>query len=382
MWLVCLYPICAALTLTQSRTGVLGLTLTSLLVALADRKRLRGRPLAVLCRIIFLTSLLVWCFGISLWAMPSGDPVDLTHEMSNRERLLMLDGATRMVATHPLTGYGLGSFESVFPKVMVDAGLQMKSDTVTHPHNEILYVASEGGVVALAGLLILGGVWFWPLVWRLYYAPLHGMCPDTGRWLSGRKGLSSSGWLLPLTGLPVVVHIMLEYPLYLSAPHLLLLLLLFRIGLPEAGLHMCRLPACIHLFVLPLLMVVIAGILSILQAGFTTQRALSRAEAEMNQGLLPVLPSSGWQTLTQAERLELDQHMLSALTPGFLQRPEDTAAFWLWGQRWLAVHNDAEVSAAMMLIAQHRGDSASEERLRVNAARVFVNDPRFIRSGH
>lgn len=376
-----LYPLCTALTLTQSRVGVLAVVLSAILTAAADLPRLRGRPLAALRRVMLLTSLLVWCTGVSLWAMPAGEPADLVHEGSTQQRIRVLEGTATMIARHPLAGSGLGSFEARFPQALEDRGLlSLESDTFTHPHNEAMYVMAEGGVVALTGLLLLAGVWLWPAVYRLRHPVVNAPCPDTGRWLRGAPGLSAGGWLLPLTGLPVVMHMMTEYPLYQSAPHLMLLLVLFRAGLPEAVLHRVRVPALARAVVLTLAALCLLT-LAVLSAGFGTQTALTEAEAEMNQGLLPVLPGAGWRTLTQAERLDRDRHLLAANTPGFLQRPGATAVFTVWGTRWLAVHNDADVSAALMLIARRRGDLAAAEQVRRRAARVFVHDDRFLPGG-
>lgn len=376
-WVLALYPICTALVLTQSRTGILGMLLSVLLVFLADRPRSRQRPLAVLRRAMLLTSLLVWCGGISLWAMPSGMPADLTHEASNGQRILMLEGTVAMIGQHPLAGSGLGSFEARFPQAIEDIGLQMESDTVTHPHNELMYVAAEGGITALAGLLLIAGVWLWPLVFRLCHPNASGPCPDTGRWLRAHEGLSGGSWLLPLMGLPIIVHMMTEYPLYLSAPHLLLLILLFRTGLPEAVLQPVSVPALPRMFALPVTLLILLFTLVVLGAGFITQSELTTAEEEMNQDLMPVLPAAGWRTLTQTERLDRDRHLLMANVSGFLTRSRDTAEFTIWGERWLAVHNDAEISAAMALIAHYRADLATETKLRRQAARVFVHDERF-----
>lgn len=376
-----LYPLCTALVLTQSRVGMLGLVMSGLLTAAADLPRLRARPLAALRRVMLLTSLLVWCTGISLWAMPTGAPADLVHEGSTQQRIRVLDGTAMMIAQHPLAGSSLGSFEARFPEALEAAGLQsVESDTFTHPHNEAMYVMAEGGTVALAGLLLLAGVWLWPAAYRLRHPVVNAPCPDTGRWLRAGAGLSAGGWLLPLTGLPVVMHMMTEYPLYQSAPHLMLLLVLFRAGLPEAVLRPARVPAPARAGALSLAALCLLA-LAVLWAGYGVQSALTVAEAEMNQGLLPALPGEDWRSLTQVERLDRDRHLLAANTPGFLQRPGATAVFTVWGARWLAVHNDAEVSAAMLLIARRRGDLAAAEALRRRAARVFVHDDRFLPGG-
>ncbi|ELE9730699.1 O-antigen ligase family protein [Enterobacter kobei] len=350
-----LYPLCIALTLTASRTGALGALAMTVLAGLADLPRLRGRPLAILWRIILVSSLLSVCMLTAFRGMPQG--ADFTHHLSNRERVVMLQGALSMAAEHPFTGSGLGSFEAIFPDVLERAGLQARSDTITHPHNELLYVLDEGGIVALVGILVLLCIWFWPFInsLRCHY----------------RR------WLLPLAGLPLITHMMTEYPLYLSAPHLLLLLLLFRAGISEEKISIVRTPLLLRMTILPAGCIAACAVLAVLDVGLSTQSNLTLAEADMNAGLIPILPPADWRSITQAERLDYDRHMLAANQPGFSRSPKEMGIFKEWGERWLAVHNDAEVSAAMMFIARHRGDFKEAERIRSRAERVFVHDGRF-----
>ncbi|HGU9824263.1 TPA: O-antigen ligase family protein [Enterobacter cancerogenus] len=357
-----LYPLCIALTLTSSRAGALGALAMTLLAALADRPRWHGHPLAALRRLILLTSLLTACAATALWGMPSGHNLDYSHTASTAQRLRVLAGTTEMIVQHPLTGSGLGSFESQFPSALEAAGLEsLENDTFTHPHNEVMYVMAEGGFIALSGLLLLAGLWLWPVAHHLRRRDVR--------------------WLLSLTGLPIVIHMMTEYPVYQSAPHLMMLLLLYRAGLPAETLRAVRAPTMLRAVGLPAVCLCTCAALAVLTAGLTIQETLTRAEADMNAGLIPSLPAADWRTLTQAERLDYDRHMLAANGPGFARSPYAMAAFTVWGKRWLAVHNDAEVSAAMIFIARHRGDHDAAERLRVRAARVFVADERFHREG-
>ncbi|EDW1731960.1 O-antigen ligase family protein [Salmonella enterica subsp. enterica] len=353
-----LYPLCAALVLTQSRIGVVGAITMTGLTALADIPRLRGRPSAILLRLMLFSSLAMFCTGVCLWGMPSGQQADFHHPASTEQRLRVLVGTIKMIEQHPLTGSGLGSFESQFPQALETAGLQsIENNTFTHPHNEVMYVMAEGGVVALTGLLLLGGIWMWSV-----------MCSFKQ---CGER------WLLSLTSLPILLHMMTEYPLYLSVPHLMLLLLLFRAGLPCVALTRIKLPVLFRTTAISLFSLAIVAVLTLLAAGFSTQLALTQAEVDMNAGLLPSLPVADWRSMTQSERLDHDWHMLAANSPVFTHDPQAMALFTEWGYKWLAVHNDAEVSAAMRFIARRRGDIKEAERLRIQAAKVFIDDVRF-----
>ena len=370
-WALSLYPLCGALVLTQSRVGALGLMVVVVLIAVADRQKWRRRPIAALRRLVLMSSLVVWCLGISLWAMPSGRPADFAHPASTEQRLRVLEGSLQLVMQHPFAGNGLGSFEATFPEALARAGLEsQENDTVTHPHNELVYVAAEGGAVSLTGFLMLAGLWVWPAFRRL------SSCAGSPHCSSDRMA-----WFLPFAGLPVVIHMMTEYPLYQSAPHLMLLIILFRIGLPDAVLRPVRIAKTARFYILPACALLMVAALVVLVCGFSVQRALTHAEIAMNEGRQPVLPPSGWKSLTQAERLSRDRYLLMANRPGFGFDSRQMQHFTLWGAQWLAVHNDADVSAAMIYIARRRGDLWAAARLRAEAARVFVSDARFTTGG-
>lgn len=361
-WVGMLFPLVTALVLSQSRTGLLGAMIMMLTTACVDYPRWRKRPLAVLRRVVLLTSVLIWGYGISIWAMPSGTPADFVHEASTQQRMRVIYGTLTLIARHPLVGNGLGSFESLFPQALADSGLKsVENQTFTHPHNEVLYVLAEGGITALIGLLILGGVWIWPA--------LHHV----------RRGfnLAREGLLLSLAGLPIVIHMMTEYPLYLSAPHLMVLLILFRSALPETTLHFRRVSLVMRILVLPALSAGCFLVIVLLASGLHVQSELTYAEDEINAGLIPVLPMPGWRSFTQVDRLNYDRYMLAVSRPGFWRNKIAMDSFTHWGVMELTVHNDAEIAAALMAIADYRGDRCAKNELAERAARVFVADSRF-----
>jgi hypothetical protein len=71
-------------------------------------------------------------------------------------RMVSFAAGVAAFATSPLLGYGPGSYESiVFPRLPFDA-----SPVARKPYNVFLWIAVEGGVFGLAGLLMLmGGVY-------------------------------------------------------------------------------------------------------------------------------------------------------------------------------------------------------------------------------
>ncbi|MEX2130922.1 MAG: Wzy polymerase domain-containing protein, partial [Pseudohongiellaceae bacterium] len=124
-------------------------------------------------------------------------------------RLIHMPQTIDMILAEPLTGYGYGKFERGFVAYTAE-GYARGEITIPgiggldHPHNELMLWAAEGGIVALAGVLL--AAWFvWSLVMKL---------PMAHR--------------LAVIGLffPIVLHTQLEYPFYTSVPHWITFVLL------------------------------------------------------------------------------------------------------------------------------------------------------------
>lgn len=360
MWVVLIW--------VQSRTGILGGALMFLInsVWCLTSRLLNAR------RVFFLLSLPVIA-GVTVgfvlpvtpfWPLPDG--LDLVHDDSSRARLWLLAGTWDMIRERPFSGWGLGSFETTWPRVLNNTDF----GNFTHPHNEILYAWVEGGLAGLAGMLCLAGVWLWPAEREEDGYRKGGKTADDPLAYPGR---------LTALSVPLVVHMMTEYPFYQSVPHLLLLLLLTRLAWPEGSLRAVSagsygrygmlLPAAGALLVLGL-----AG------GGLLTQYRLTVFERSgLTDGTVQasLADSPWWLTLTQATRLDYDWHVRLLLNYNVSRNPEYLNAYIRWGQKYLTVHNDASVSLAMMQAALLRHDMKKALLIRDQARRVFPQDIRF-----
>ncbi|WP_411753041.1 Wzy polymerase domain-containing protein [Serratia sp. (in: enterobacteria)] len=120
-----------------------------------------------------------------------------------------------MIADKPWLGWGYGLFSTEF----IHYAHRLRPDTLesfqmAHPHNELLFWGVEGGLVGLAavGLIVVGIIRLCVRRTRFGYG-----------WL---ERLSRSPWLLMV---PIVLHTQVELPLYQSALHGIMLLLLLRV---------------------------------------------------------------------------------------------------------------------------------------------------------
>ncbi|WP_182034780.1 PglL family O-oligosaccharyltransferase [Vibrio diabolicus] len=132
---------------------------------------------------------------------------------SAKARVVIYTITWDLVKTQIWTGHGYGSFTRAYEYHLVESGITKEylgKSQLSHPHNIVLYLWAEGGVLPVVTLFILVGVIINQLL----------QC--------GRKGIL---WLAALT--PISLHLLTEAPFSMSVPHILL----FSIALGCATYH-------------------------------------------------------------------------------------------------------------------------------------------------
>lgn len=297
---------------------------------------------------------------------------DLLHAGSSSERLNMLKGSLSLILQHPWTGVGLGGFEAYFATVRENYGTGIASYTVSHPHNELLYVLVEGGPLALSGLLLAAVACFLPA--------LNVLRASKKRYMTALTNEHTRTLAVAVLLLPISLHVLLEYPFYQSASHLLVFLLLVRISQPEM-LYQHR-----TIFVQPRRMCVIKVLLIVLSvgllliacdflAGLKIQQQLTLAERYDLQSIPPALPLS--MSLTQYERYDFDRHTQELLRYNQDHNSQLLEDYARWAQAYLAVHNDAGVYDSAIRIARYQGNQTLANKLSDQARLSFYADSRF-----
>jgi O-antigen polymerase len=131
----------------------------------------------------------------------------IAHEGSNVQRILTLKETWNMIMLHPFKGWGPGTFKNEFQNHMSNFALNPSRELMGHPHNEILYVWFEGGIIAFIGFIII----------------LYGI---VGLLLSQTN---KNRLMLGITLIPILLHTQTEFPLYISAPHFIIIILLLSL---------------------------------------------------------------------------------------------------------------------------------------------------------
>lgn len=127
-------------------------------------------------------------------------------------RIMIYASSWELFLEKPVFGHGIGQFEPVWhakkAQYLADhpqAGIL--TTRLTHPHNELLYWAVEGGLVALSAVLVLGLAFL-------------KVCTNLG-WQRG------GAYLVLL--LPITLHTQVELPFYISQLHWLLFIVLIAL---------------------------------------------------------------------------------------------------------------------------------------------------------
>ncbi|MDI7383818.1 PglL family O-oligosaccharyltransferase [Cronobacter dublinensis] len=336
------------LALNQSRAGAIGaVVVIVVLYAVAGRGKLTRAGAAL--SVMTLCAWAGWYITQHVTVMVNGEPYLMARDYagSTRERWHILVITWQMIMEKPWLGWGYGTFEYSFSRWVL-AHPQPDyaySSIVTHPHNELLYMWFQGGVVALAGMLLLVTGWLLML---------------KNAWRHGREAAAFA-----LLVVPLLVHLNLEYPFYQSFVHFGLFILLLRLGVVERPQPA---QASARLWPRALCGAVALALIAFSAAGLYANQQLTRLE---RSGLAGFPAPAPWYFATQFERAKFDAMVALLIDYNRTHNEANLDEFMAQAQRWSQRHNDKNLWQSQIMIAQHRGDVATVARLRTQYARLF-----------
>ncbi len=341
------------LVVLQSRVGQLGgLLALILLVPQLYRQRQLGRMLGLVA--------LGFAFGLVSQYGMSGVKRGIEIYQSGGYRPIYWAYCTKLISQMPWTGWGYGSFESVFlqhymaDKAQHPAMVQIEYN-LDHPHNEFLYWAVEGGIAPMLGMVLMGGA----LLWRV---------SRTG-WVRGPA-------LLALVT-PILLHTQTEYPFYHSIAHWWALLLLVHVldAEVEEGAEaswreytyrpwlLLRFAAiAIPLIVVPFMLTAIhtAWVVTQYERGGYKQPAL----------LLDIVNPMAWLT-----RVEFDVNAVRLAVGLQANNQAELEAYLDWGQAFVRHTPRANIYANMVIALNALGRTAEADNLRASALMLYPGEP-------
>ncbi|WP_270792926.1 PglL family O-oligosaccharyltransferase [Aeromonas sp. QDB21] len=341
------------LVVLQSRVGQLG-GLLSLLLLMPQlyRQRLLGRTLALVGLGIALGLLSLYGF--------SGAKRGLEIYQSGGMRSVYWPYAARLIAEAPWTGWGYGSFESVFlqhymaDKALNPAMVQIEYN-LDHPHNEFLYWAVEGGLAPMLGMVLMGGA----LLWRL-----------------SRAGWVKGAALLALVT-PILLHTQTEYPFYHAIAlwwALLLLLYTMDAEVEEQDHgnwrdHLCRPWLLLRFMAIAIPLIVIPFMLTALHTAWVVTK-YERGGYKQPALLLDIVNPMAWLT-----RVEFDVNAVRLMVGLQANNQAELEAYLDWGQAFVRHTPRANIYANMVIALNALGRTAEADNLRASALMLYPGEP-------
>lgn len=341
------------LVVLQSRVGQLGGVMALLLLsAQLGRERRLGRMLALVALGILI--------GLASQYLMAGARRGLEIYQSGGMRSIYWPYAAKLIAQMPWTGWGYGSFESVFlhhymaDKALNPAMVQIEYN-LDHPHNEFLYWAVEGGLAPMLGMVLMGGA----LLWRL-----------------SRAGWVKGAALLALVT-PILLHTQTEYPFYHAIALWWALLLLIHVldAEVEEQAHanwreyVCHPWLLLRFAAIAIPLIVVPFMLTALHTAWVVTK-YERGGYKQPALLLDIVNPLAWLT-----RVEFDVNAVRLMVGLQANNKAELEAYLDWGQAFVRHTPRANIYANMVIALNALGRAEEADRLRADALVLYPGEP-------
>lgn len=340
----------ATLPLSQSLTGYLNLFFIFIVFYLFAKYHRN--------KILFISVFVILGLIIGYGIKNGLDIIDATESKLNTSRIrwVLWQQSLYLFSEKPLLGWGVGSFESIFLERFGGGLLETNERIMSHPHNEILRWMVEGGFVGLIAiiLIIIGGVVLLLSIFK-------------------RK---SDNYIYLIVALPILFHMMTEFPLWLSMPHGIVLILLLRCADSPNKKH--KLNKMVNYFSKGIVIFGLAFSVVLLYMTLQVQQYLTYIEKTGQQVLLSIEKPlyHNWNYLLMYDRYQFDLNM------GYLLRYNETQdvkylnLFNDWAMKASISSPDINIYISWILVLNELGEKDKARDVRYKASYLFGENER------
>lgn len=267
-------------------------------------------------------------------------------------RLAYWQEALRMIAERPWLGWGYGHFQHDFLHHFYTTHRSgMESVAISHPHNELLLWGIEGGLLSLSGIALI--VWG---LWRLLRR-------------TRALALRPAPWQ---AALPILLHMMVEYPLYLSAAHAVLLLAILRVGdVPRRLPLPSRLQLPLRLTTAGIAALMVPYLLNGLHSALIIT-AVEKSGLRQFGSMSQVVTPTPWQV-----RYDYDVQLRQLLQYPQTRDVATLLNYRQWAENEILVRPDANIYINLMVVSRLLQQPQRAADLQRQAKRLFPHDARF-----
>ncbi|WP_159084334.1 PglL family O-oligosaccharyltransferase [Dongshaea marina] len=339
------------LVVLQSRTGQLGAVIGSLLLLPLAWRRSRRRT---------VTWVSVAVFGVllglaSFYGISSDKRGELYYQPGVRSTIYQQ--TWQMMKEHPLLGVGYGGYERAFlDHYAKDLGRDPKEAQVLtlldHPHNELMFWATEGGVIPILGFVMLALAYLWML--------------RRGPW---RQSLGLLGVLFPL-----LLHTQTEYPFYSSITHWILFLVFLYmadIRLGKIQGHLCRPVLLLRTLAILIPLLVVPFMLTTLHTNYI----VTKYEREGYQQ--PMLLKKIINPIAWISQIEYDLNNLRLYHGLKTGDKKELQAYYDWASHYVNHRPRSYLYYNMAVSLYHQDHPKRAEKLYQYARYLYSGDPKF-----
>lgn len=349
--IVSLILMSAVLPLSQSLTGYLSLLLIAVVfyfLAKYHRKYISYSIIAIIFGLIVGYGIKI---GFNIYDVSE-------HKLQTSHiRWVLWQHSLYLFSENIVFGTGVGSFESVFLERFGGGLLGGEERIISHPHNEVLRWMVEGGLVGTIAVLLI--------------------CLGSGYLLYSSLKNRNNNYVFLVIALPIVFHMMTEFPLWLSIPHGVVLVLLLRCAdIPTKKYQLNKVVGCFSKTI-----IVLSGLFSMVLLYFTlqTQQYLTYIEKTGQQYLLSMNETGyeKWKYYLIYDRYNLDLNMGYLLRYNQTQEPSYLNLFSSWAENYSRSYPDVNVYFSWILVLNELGEREKAKSVKEKAVFLFDNNEKF-----
>lgn len=340
----------STLPLSQSLTGYLSLFLIVIAFYFFEKESRKN----ILFYAMFIVVGLI--IGLSIKLGLHISDVSESKFTTSHIRWMLWKYSLYLFYENSLWGSGVGSFESLFLERFGGGLLGTSERVMSHPHNEILRWMVEGGIIGLIAIffIFIGGVYL------LY---------------SSRKN-NNKNYMYLVIVLPILFHMMTEFPLWLSMPHGIVLILLLRCAdTPTKKYTVNKIMGYLSKGI-----IVFFGLLSMVLLSVTlqAQQYLTYIEKTGQQTLLSMEKPkyNQWNYYFIYDRYKLDLNMGYLLRYNETQNPYFLELFNVWAEEYSRSYPDINVYLSWVLVLNELGEKEKAREIKFKADYLFDNNER------
>lgn len=300
----------------------------------------------------------------------------IDHGFSNHARWTMLHDTIKIISERPWIGWGYGSFEYEFQHFRINQIQPTLIVEITrHPHNEILLWVMEGGIMGIAGIILVlkGGI-------RVLRQATQKSKENV---ITGVEDPGTS-YVLCITLLPIVIHTQLEYPFYQSTIHYITFIIILAMAdrISTSRNEIIPMKSRISTILTAVLLIITVNVAVLSIFALKGERIIQQVERFGMEDITPLRNLPFLSRTLFFDRVEFDEQVGELMIYNQTNDKFILENYSVWAEKYLQHRIDKNVYANLVNILRHQQKWVKAEYFRREASLFFPNEHRFYRQSY